>query len=342
MNDRENSPDAAPGSDEALVSVVVAALGDSKELRNCLEILGEQARALPPAVEIVLVLNSREEAVSKESASALSALCDVLEFEARPGKSHALNRAIDAARGEVIAFTDDDVRPAPGWLHRLTAPLLDLDRTLGLMGCGGRVVPELPGDTPAWYRHMARYRPTTLLGPSHDLGPNESRYGLHRKLGQAPVGANCAYRREVFATRRYAIELGPNFVTGTRGGEDTELGRRVLMEGAALRFVRDAVVVHPTDPRRLSLAFCEQRFVTHGVEKVRARRMLGRAVPRVGWVRAYRALCRLGLVGSTLIPGWSRERVVLKRAVLRGMIAELEGRSDQVLVPLGDRRHGKY
>src|ERR1700677_4197251 len=41
-------------------------------------------------------------------------------FEPRQGKSNALNLGISEARGEVLAFTDDDVTVEPSWLQKLT------------------------------------------------------------------------------------------------------------------------------------------------------------------------------------------------------------------------------
>ena len=38
------------------------------------------------------------------------------EFEPERGLSHARNRAVDAAKGDYIVWTDDDVVVAPGWL----------------------------------------------------------------------------------------------------------------------------------------------------------------------------------------------------------------------------------
>ena len=55
-------------------------------------------------------------------------------FEPQPGKSFALNRGIGEARGNVLAFLDDDVTVEPTWLHNLTAPLKDKQWA----GVGGR------------------------------------------------------------------------------------------------------------------------------------------------------------------------------------------------------------
>src|SRR5712692_10838040 len=44
-------------------------------------------------------------------------------FEPQPGKSHALNAAIRHAKGEILAFMDDDVTVEPNWLQNLTAAL---------------------------------------------------------------------------------------------------------------------------------------------------------------------------------------------------------------------------
>ena len=39
------------------------------------------------------------------------------------GKSRALNLALREARGEIVLFTDDDVRVPPDWIERLSAPI---------------------------------------------------------------------------------------------------------------------------------------------------------------------------------------------------------------------------
>ena len=64
-------------------------------------------------------------------------------FEPKQGKSNALNTGIREARGNILAFMDDDVRVETDWLQKLTAPLQDPQWA----GAGGRVEAVSP-DTP--------------------------------------------------------------------------------------------------------------------------------------------------------------------------------------------------
>ncbi len=77
-------------------------------------------------------------------------------FEGRPGKSYALNTGIAAAKGDVLAFMDDDVTVDPEWLQSLVEPLRG---------------ENLPG----------------LAGVSCPVGQPIHRPGLHLRAGQSRV-----------------------------------------------------------------------------------------------------------------------------------------------------------
>jgi glucosyl-dolichyl phosphate glucuronosyltransferase len=61
------------------------------------------------------------------------------EFEPRPGKSNAQNRAIDFAKGDYILWTDDDVVVDAGWL---TAYVGAFRRWPEAAVFGGRITPK--------------------------------------------------------------------------------------------------------------------------------------------------------------------------------------------------------
>ncbi len=171
-------------------------------------------------------------------------------FESKLGKSHALNRGIAEARGDVLAFMDDDVRVEQMWLQNLTAALLKGQSA----GCGGRVLPEWNSAPPRWLPdrddndvlapdNKERY----LLGPLalFDLGLEAKR------LAEPPFGTNMAFQKAMFAKYGgFRTDLGPQPGSEIRN-EDTEFGRRLLGAGEQLWYEPSAVVYHPVPQNRL-------------------------------------------------------------------------------------------
>lgn len=77
-------------------------------------------------------------------------------FESQPGKSHALNSGIEAARGQLLAFMDDDIIVELMWLQNLTARLHDRKWA----GCGGH---------PSAMDLRSTFVATTRLGASRPI-----------------------------------------------------------------------------------------------------------------------------------------------------------------------------
>ena len=90
-------------------------------------------------------------------------------FESHPGKSYALNSGIAEARGDIVAFMDDDVTVEPTWLQNLTAPLLKGKWA----GCGGRIVPVWNCTPPRWLPDAGQRALAPLA--IFDLGPEAGR-----------------------------------------------------------------------------------------------------------------------------------------------------------------------
>jgi cellulose synthase/poly-beta-1,6-N-acetylglucosamine synthase-like glycosyltransferase len=312
------------------LSVVVTACADSPALRTCLARVRSQAD--PLGAELLLVVNGPEASVG-DARLELEKLCDQLVFEPTVGKSHALNRAVDTARGEVIAFTDDDAEPEAGWLAALSATLLAADRPAELVGTGGPVHPIFPEDaTPAWFRERVESKHTYFLGPRHDLGPKPVEYDLADDIRTGiPIGANCAYRREAFASYRYEPQLGPNRETGMRGGEDTLLAMQLLKAGLHLRYCPDARVRHPVHPDRMRVKYVRRAYFVQGVEWARIRRLLDAPLPSVESVRAKVSRLRMKLwvaLGQRALRGGAERedrcrRLLFKYERWKGLLAEL-------------------
>lgn len=100
-------------------SVVVCTRDRPERLATCLAAV---TAVLRPGDELVVVDSASQTSRSVEVAEAAGARVVRLE---EPGLSRARNAGVAATTRPVVAFTDDDCRPRPGWLEALTAPLDD-------------------------------------------------------------------------------------------------------------------------------------------------------------------------------------------------------------------------
>ncbi|HKL89002.1 MAG TPA: glycosyltransferase, partial [Salinibacter sp.] len=111
------SPDEGPP-----ISVVVAARNEAKTLPDLLDALDAQTH---PTHEVVIVddASTDETAAIAEAWAEERAHATVLQIAepTRPRKKNALARGIEAARHDLLAFTDADCRPPPDWLSVLAA-----------------------------------------------------------------------------------------------------------------------------------------------------------------------------------------------------------------------------
>jgi glucosyl-dolichyl phosphate glucuronosyltransferase len=164
-------------------------------------------------------------------------------FEPQPGKSHALNAGIRQARGDILAFLDDDVTVEPTWLQNLTAAIYNGEWA----GAGGRIVPEWSRPVPRWLSPTAWY----ALGPlvQFDLG------NVAGRLSEPPFGTNMAFRKEMFEKYGdFLLELGPRPGSEIRN-EDSEFAGRLLAAGERLRYEPSAVVCHPVQDNRIEKTY---------------------------------------------------------------------------------------
>ena len=150
-------------------------------------------------------------------------------LEPHQGKSYALNTGIREARGDVLAFVDDDVTVESTWLQNLTAALCSGEWA----GAGGRILPQWPCAPPSWLPEKEWYGMAPLV--MFDRGPEAG------PLTDPPFGTNMAFHRRVFEKYgTFRTDLGPGLNGKIRNNEDTEFGRRLLAAGERLKIRADS------------------------------------------------------------------------------------------------------
>lgn len=214
------------------LSVVVCTRDRPGALWRCLRSLSRQKNRPD---QILVVDNASRDEAAEDIASVFGA--DYAREE-RPGLDYARNRGARQARGEIVAFVDDDVAVHPDWTEQTIAAF---DHR-AIMAVTGLVLPaEL--ETHAQIIFEAQwgfgrgyeridYRPDFLTASGEHIPPTW-------RIG---VGANMAFRREVFDKVGYFDE---RLDAGAAGcGGDSEFWYRILALGWCCRYEPSAVVFH--------------------------------------------------------------------------------------------------
>jgi glycosyltransferase involved in cell wall biosynthesis len=280
------------------VSVVVATYNAERhdELDACLASLRRQTVA---PVEVIVVVDHNPELLATARQAFPSAT--VIENRHARGLAGARNTGIDAARGSIVAFVDDDARPEADWLERLH----DCFAEPTAVGAGGALIPR-------WTNGMPRWLPTEfywVFGCSYT--------GLPQQLAPVrnPIGANMAVRRktleEIGGFRAGGAGEDPRAIR-SRGvvraqgnvPDDTDLAIRVKQRwpDSIWLYQPEAKVHHTVTRERASLSYFLRRSFEEGAGKARLaafvgsrdglsseRRHLGVVLPR-GVVRGLREL----------------------------------------------------
>lgn len=220
--------EAAP-QPQPSTSVVVCTRDRPEDLARCLDSLGSLAT---PPLEVIVVDNCPSDERTR-------VLCEARPvryvLEPMPGQSRARNRGIVEARGELVAFTDDDCVADAGWLDGLGAELAD-PLVLAMTGYVGPLELETPAQ---------------LLFEAHGGFDR----GFRRRVfdgvwvnpaltaGRVGAGANAIFRRAAFERLGlFAEELGPG--TPARAADDNDMFCRILDAGFRIAFDPARVVWH--------------------------------------------------------------------------------------------------
>ena len=254
---RSCPPPSLPADQELpLVSVVVCTVLERRQDLD--QTLASIARLEYPNYEVIVVDNRATERFEREGVMVVTEPVRCL--------SHARNRGVEAARGEIIAFTDDDVVVDPKWLTAIVARVLAHPDEVAVTGLSIPSELETPAQV-ALENYYGGFGPRLFEPVSNRLRGDWGRAGLFSvplldavgddgrvrrsftlyAAGTLGGGVNMAFRTDVLRqVGGFDIRIGPG--TPTQSGEDLWMFMQLAQRGYALGF-EPASLVHHTHRR---------------------------------------------------------------------------------------------
>jgi glucosyl-dolichyl phosphate glucuronosyltransferase len=253
----QNDPlmNAAPS-----ISVVICANDDARfaMLTAAVRSVVDQV----PAPHEVIVVIDHNEPLRARAAEAFREVRVTANAEA-PGLSGGRNTGVRMARGEIVAFMDDDATARPGWLQGLA----DGYRGPEVLGVGGTILASWQEGQPAWF-------PDEFLWV---VGCTYRGYPTERAVVRNLIGCNMSFRRSVFdAVGGFHQGMGRG--TGLPlGCEETELCVRaaLALPGGGFLHEPESRVDHVVPATRGRLSYFLVRSYSEGISKAYVVRLVG-------------------------------------------------------------------
>jgi glycosyltransferase involved in cell wall biosynthesis len=226
-------PPAAPA---ALPSwtVVVCTRDRTDDLRRCLDSL--LTMDAPPEGEIVVVDNAPSTDATEQLVAGYPAGYPSVRYvrESRPGLNWARSRGAHVARGQIVAYTDDDVVVDPRWIRRLLPPFAG-SRVAAVTGLAMPL--ELETEAQELFELYGGF------GRGFESWTFDYQNILPAEAGRVGAGANMAIRRSLLLERRL-FESELDCGTVARTGGDTYAFYLLIADGWRIVYTPEALVWH--------------------------------------------------------------------------------------------------
>ena len=242
---------SAPGSrgdGTVSLSIVVCTRDRYALLRGCIGAIERQSLDAEK-FELIVVDNSSDRVAQAAFLKNLvvDCRCDYA-VEDRPGLSRARNIGTGLARGEIVAFLDDDALADPGWAEAILARFAARP---GMGVLGGPVEPIWPAARPDW---MPPGLDGFLTILDHGAEPHVLR--AHEWL----VGANLAFRKSALLAAGGFPETLGRAGEALLSNEDLAVVHRMVEAGLEAFYEPNMRVRHHVHAERLTQAWLRRRM----------------------------------------------------------------------------------
>lgn len=237
------------------ISIIICTYNRSQDLKDVLDSLVSQETNASFDYEVIIVDNNSKDATKEIVKNYIPKFKGKLRyaFEANQGLSYARNRGIKEAKGEVIAFTDDDAIVDKYWIRYMY-------ETFQKENCdalGGKILLKWNVSPPIWLtKRFYGYLGFLDFG-NEPFQIKEEKFTF--------FGGNFAVKKDIFdETGPFNINLGRK---GTKlsAGEEIDLFYRLLSANKKIYYQPNCLVYHKVHAERLQKSFFRKNYFYYGL-----------------------------------------------------------------------------
>jgi GT2 family glycosyltransferase len=217
-----------------------------------------------PEMEVIIAVDGNAELYGKVSAHyADNKEVKTALLKENVGVSGARNAGISVAKGDVIAFIDDDAIAEKGWIENLLSAYSENDA----VAVGGKILPVWLGAKPDYLPEELYW----LAGVTHEGFAEEKVVEVRNTFGP-----NMSFKREVF---QKAGLFNENLGFARKGlsyiqAEEPEFALRMRRElGKGVIYNPRAIVYHKIPPSKVKVGTLLKRAFYQGYSKALLRRL---------------------------------------------------------------------
>ena len=239
------------------LSIIISTYNNAASLKRTLDSVAKQD-ANKAVWECVVVNNNSTDDTAKVVTDFAKEHSDInirLVDEPQQGLSFARNRGIVEAKGQFVAFIDDDETVNEGYV----SAYLDLFHNHGAFAGAGALKVRYDSVRPKW---MSHYTEKMIANPL-DLGKEI----ITITSSVTPTGGNMAFNRELFNLYGgFDTDLGRKG-EALSGGEENDMFKRLRDLGERVFYTPHAIAYHHIADRKLTPEYFDKLSYGVGVSK---------------------------------------------------------------------------
>ena len=236
-------------------SIIICTFNRSSSLIETLESIMRMKVPKHIEWEVLVVDNNSNDDTKQEVEKLINRRSTNIKylFEKKQGKAYALNQAVGKAKGDILAFTDDDALVESSWLIKIIKTFDELNPEC----VGGKVVPIWLSRRPGWLSD-------NLLNVLAMLDYGDTVYEIKPNCNKILYGVNYAFKKTFFNKHGlFKTEL----CSRGAGNEDHDIFQRLQKSGGRAVYHPEILVYHKVFPERMTKYYFRKWHYLVGIDR---------------------------------------------------------------------------